>query len=115
MKNLLIVVLVLANLTAILTSNVGLRLSAVATNWRGFLAWQIFGNLAGFVGVLAFTGLMRYVPLSVGFGITGGLGFVAVQVLGARLFFHEPIRPVQWLGSALVIVGIALIASSAKA
>ena len=114
MKNLYILVLIVANLAAILASNVGLKLSAAAGNWRGFLAWQVFGNLTGFLGVLSFTALMRFVSMNVGFGITAGLGFVLVQVIGARLFFHETIFPLQWLGTALVVLGITLIAFGGK-
>ena len=110
MKSVLTVMLVLVNLAAILSSNVGLKLSAAAPGWRGFLAWQVFGNLTGFLGVLSFTALMRFVPLNVGFGITAGLGFVLVQVVGARVFFQESISSLQWLGSGLVVVGVGLIA-----
>ncbi len=114
MKTVWVVALVVANLAAILTSSVGLKLSAWAPDRRGFLGWQVVANLAGFLGVLAFTGLMRFVPLSIGYGITAGLGFVLVQIVGARLFFHEPVTPVQWLGVGAVALGIALIASGIK-
>jgi multidrug transporter EmrE-like cation transporter len=101
----------LGNLVGILTSNVALKLSAQATHWSAFLRWQILGNLCGFLGVLCFTGLVRLVPLSVGYGVTAGLGFVLVQVVAARLFFGEDISSLQWLGVTLVAVGIALIAA----
>ncbi len=115
MNALWVTVFIAGNLAAILASNVGIRLSAWAPNWRGFLAWQIFGNLTGFVGVLCFTALMRYVPLNVGLGVTAGLGFVLVQVVGARFYFHEPISTAQWLGTSLVALGIILIAFGSKA
>lgn len=114
MKTPWVVVLIVANLASVLTSNIGLKLSAWALDWHGVLAWQIFGNLTGFLGVLAFTALMRFVPLNVGYGITAGIGFILVQVVGAHLFFHEPITPLQWLGVAAVTLGIALIASGIK-
>jgi multidrug transporter EmrE-like cation transporter len=114
MKNLWIAFFAMGNLAAILTSNVGLKLSANAGNLRSFLVWQVFGNLTGFVGVLSFTALLRYVPLNVGFGVTGGLGFVLVQVVGARLLLREPIFPLQWLGTGLVVLGITLIAFGGK-
>lgn len=114
MKTAWVVALVVVNLASVLSSNVALKLSAWAPDWRGFLSWQVLGNLTGFVGVLAFTALMRVVPLNVGYGITAGLGFVLVQVVGAHLFFHEPVSPAQWLGVAAIAVGIALIASGIK-
>jgi len=114
MKSLWISIFVLGNLAAIVVSNIGLKLSAWAPDWRGFLGWQVFGNLTGFVGVLCFTGLMRHVPLNIGYGVTAGLGFVLVQVVGARLYFHEPISSLQWLGTSLVALGILCIALGAK-
>ena len=100
---------VIGNLAGILSSNVLLKLSAQAQDARTFLVYQIAGNLTGFVGVLCFTGLMRYVPLKLGYGLTAGLGFVLVQVVGARIIFHEPISSHQWLGVAFTVLGISLI------
>ena len=114
MRNLVSIALVAANLAAILSSNVALKLSAGANNVRSFLIWQVVGNLTGFLGVLAGTALLRRVPLSVGFGISAGLGFVLVQVVGARCFFRETIFPLQWAGSGLVVLGIILIALGTK-
>jgi len=114
MKIIWVITLIAVNLAAVLTSNIALRLSAWAPTWRALLAWQIFGNLTGFLGVLSFTALMRFVPLYVGYGVTAGLGFVLVQVIGARLYFHEPIARLQWLGVAAVALGISLIALGGK-
>lgn len=105
----LIVALVLANVTCIVVSNICFKTSAAAGNWRQFLTWQVFGNLAGFMGVLTLTALLRYLPLHIGYPLTVGLGVLGVQLLAARVFFREPIRPVQWLGTVLVIAGIVLI------
>ncbi len=114
MKNVYCAAFIVANLAAILTSNVALKLSAGANNLRTFLIWQVVGNLTGFLGVLAGTALLRLVPLNVGFGITAGLGFVLVQVVGARWYLHEPILPLQWIGSAVVVLGVILIALGTK-
>jgi len=70
----------------------------------------VVGNLTGFAGVLAFTFLLKFVPLHLAYGILTGAGFVMVQVVAARLFFHERITDIQWLGVALVALGIFLIA-----
>ncbi|HOG45941.1 MAG TPA: hypothetical protein PLJ35_12695 [Anaerolineae bacterium] len=114
MKTLWVIGLVAANLAGVVASNIGIRLSAWAPDWRGLLGWQAVGHLSGFLAVLAFTVLLRFVPLNVGHGLTAGLGFVLVQVVAARLVFHEPATPAQWLGVATVAVGIALIASGIK-
>lgn len=91
-------------------SSIGFKLSAASSGWQGFLAWQVVGNLAGFAGVLALTFLLKLVPLHLAYGVLMGTGFVMVQVVAARLFFHERITGIQWAGVALVALGIFLIA-----
>ncbi len=114
MRTVWVVALVVTNLAGVVASNIGIRLSAWAPDWRGLVAWQAVGHLSGFVAVLAFTALLRFVPLNVGHGLTAGLGFVLVQVVAARVVFHEPATPLQWFGVAAVALGIALIASGIK-
>jgi drug/metabolite transporter (DMT)-like permease len=41
--------------------------------------------------------------------LSWGLGFVAVQIVGAHFIFRETITLLQWLGVALVTGGIVLI------
>ncbi|HDN80944.1 MAG: hypothetical protein DRI61_05445 [Chloroflexi bacterium] len=113
-KQIAVPALSLFYLACVVISNIGLKLSAASANWRGFLAWQAVGNLTGFMGVLAFTLLLKLIPLHLAYGITAGFGFVLVQVVAARLFFHERITPVQWAGVALVSLGILLIASGRR-
>ncbi len=96
-------------MACVVTSNIGAKLSAASAGWRGFLAWQVVGNLAGFLGVLAFTLLLKFIPLHLAYGVGAGLGFVLVQVIAARLFFHEHITLIQWVGVALVALGILFI------
>lgn len=90
-------------------ANASFKLSAASPGLRGFLAWQIVGNLAGFITVLTLTGLLRYLPLHVAYPITAGLAVVGVQVIAARWFFGEAISPGQWLGALFIIVGIVLV------
>jgi len=106
-----IAALILANLTFSVLANVGFKLSAASSGWRGFWFWQIAGNLAGFAGVLMLTALMRLVPLHVAYPVTVGLAVIGVQVVAARLLFRETIEPLQWVGAGLVIAGVALIGS----
>lgn len=90
-------------------ANTSFKVSATSLTWHGFLSWQVIGNLAGFATVLTLTGLLRHYPLHVAYPVTAGLAVIGVQVLGARLIFHEPISSLQWLGSGLVVIGIWLI------
>lgn len=109
MRTWFIVILVLTNLAMVVTANVSFKFSALSPGWRGLLAWQVVGNLAGFASVLTLTFLLRHIPLHVAYALSAGLGFVLVQVLGARLIFHEAISTSQWFGVALVAGGIMLI------
>jgi len=112
MRNLVIISLVLAYLVMAVVANVSFKRSAGSSDWRGFLQWQVVGNVAGFCSVLSLTGLLRYIPLHLAYTFTMGLGFVAVQVFGARLIFHEAITTGQWMGTALIAGGIVLVSLS---
>jgi multidrug transporter EmrE-like cation transporter len=97
------------NLLFNVIANAGFKLSAASPTWRGFIMWQVVGNLAGFITVLTLTGLLRFVPLRVAYPVTAGLAVIGVQVIAAGLLFREPISSTQWLGTLLVLVGIVLV------
>jgi len=101
--------LTLANLAFTVVSNSGLKLSAASHGWQGFLWWQIVGNLSGFLGVLAFTFLLRFISLHLAYALTAGLGFLCVQIVAARFIFQEPISMIQWLGTVFTAAGIVII------
>ena len=102
-------ILIGTNLLFNVLANTRFKVSAISPTWRGFLGWQVIGNLAGLVTVLTLTGLLRHLPLHVAYPVTAGLAVIGVQVLGARLIFHEPLTTVQWLGTGLVVIGSWLI------
>jgi len=76
---------------------------------RRFLAWQAAGNVAGFLGVLTFTALLRRMSLAAAFPLVQGLTVIAVQVFGGRLAFSERISPLAWAGTGLLLGGIVLV------
>ena len=104
-----IVLFVVLNLVMNVAASASFRLSAGSVDWRGFTVWQVAGNLAGFITVLTLTALLRFTPLSVAVPLTTGLAIIGVQIVAATLFFHEKISAVQWLGTTLIIIGIALV------
>jgi len=108
-NNAIILALVGTNLLFNIVANSSFKVSAFSPNWRGFLAWQVVGNIAGFITVLTLTGLLRYSPLGVAYPVTVGLAVLGVQIVGASVIFHEPIAPAQWLGTLLIVLGIMLI------
>ena len=101
--------LVLGNLLFNIVANAAFKVSALSPNWRGFLTWQVVGNLAGFITVLTLTGLLRYIPLHTAFTVTTGLAVIGVQIAAAAWLFREPISRADWIGATLIVVGIALI------
>ncbi len=101
--------LVLLNLAFNVLSNSGFRMSAFSASWRGFLVWQIVGNVAGFITVLTLTALLRYMPLGVAFPLTTGLAIVGVQLIAAAWLFQEPVTQRQWLGTLAIVAGIWLL------
>jgi multidrug transporter EmrE-like cation transporter len=108
-SGILVVALILGNLFFNILANTGFKLSANSASWRGFLAWQVVGNLSGFIAVLNLTGAMRFIPLHVAYPISAGLTVIGVQLFAARLLLHEAVTPAQWLGTLFVVVGIVLI------
>ncbi len=111
---LLTFVLFLANFLFNVISNASFKFSAQSPNWNGIIAWQVVGNLAGFITVITLTLLLRNTSLNVVYPITAGLSVVGVQVFAAWLLFHEPISPVKWLGTLLIVLGIILVGAQSK-
>ncbi len=101
--------LVLGNLLFNILANAAFKVSALSPNWRGFLTWQVVGNLAGFITVLTLTGLLRHVPLHTAFTVTTGLAVIGVQIAAAAWLFREPISRADWAGAILIVLGIALV------
>ena len=108
-STLLIFSLVLGNLLFNIVANASFKYSAFSPTWRGFLSWQVGGNLAGFITVLTLTWLLRFIPLHVAFPVTTGLAVIGVQIFAARWLFGESISLPQWLGTLLVVIGILMV------
>jgi multidrug transporter EmrE-like cation transporter len=101
--------LIAGNLIFNILANTSFKLSADSPNLRGFLVWQVIGNLSGFITVITLTWLLRYIPLNVAFPVTTGLAVIGVQIIAGGFFFKETLSTGQWLGTFLVVIGIALI------
>lgn len=97
------------NVLATVAANALLKLSAEAASLWPFLLFQVAGNLLGLLGVLAYTGLIRKMPMHVAFPLTRGLCVLGVQLGAAALFFREPVTPRHLAGAALVTAGIVLV------
>src|SRR5512136_2123898 len=108
-NTLIIAGLLVLNLMFNILGNASFKLSTLAANWKGLVGWQVVGNLAGFITVLTLTGLLKYLPLHVAQPMVQGLAIIGVQIVAARLFFHESISPTKWIGMIVIIAGIILI------
>jgi multidrug transporter EmrE-like cation transporter len=108
-SNAWVATLLLSNLLFNVVSNGSFKASAQSDNLRGFLFWQVIGNLAGFITVITLTGLLRFIPLHIAFPVTTGLAVIGVQLIAGKFFFGETISIERWLGTILVVLGIALI------
>jgi multidrug transporter EmrE-like cation transporter len=98
----------LANLGVNTGAHICLKRSAGSTEARTFIFWQVLGNLGGFLGVLAYTALLRDLSLHVAYPLTEGLTAVGVQVVGGLIVFREKISTAAWAGTGLILAGIIL-------
>jgi multidrug transporter EmrE-like cation transporter len=103
------ILLLLADVSASTGAHISLKRSAAARGAKLFLLWQVVGNLAGFVGVLAYTAVMRGgISLRVAYPLTEGLTAVGVQLVGGMIVFREKIPTVTWVGTGLILSGIVM-------
>jgi quaternary ammonium compound-resistance protein SugE len=109
-KNAIILIaLVIANMLFNVMANASFKFSTGSATAFQFIAWQVIGNLAGFITVITLTALLKTIPLSIAFPLTSGLAVIGVQVIGAVFLFHEPISLVKWIGTLMIVFGIVLI------
>ena len=102
------VLLFCADVTANTAAHACLKKSAAGEGLKLFILWQAAGNLAAFLGMLAYTAILRGMSLHAAYPLTEGLTAVAVQLVGGVLLFRERISPIAWAGTGLILSGIVL-------
>ena len=100
--------LLLADMTANTGAHACFKRSAEPRGTSAFIRWQVAGNLAAFLGVLAYTALLRGMSLHVAYPLTEGLTAVGVQLLVGMVVFRERLPPLALAGTGLVLSGIVL-------
>jgi len=100
--------LLLADVTANTGAHVSFKHSAQSHAVKRFLLWQVAGNLAAFLGTLAYTAILRGMSLHVAYPLTEGLSAVGVQLVGSLILFRERIPLLAWAGTGLIVSGIVL-------
>ncbi len=111
MRNVVFLLLYAAFITA---GNVFLKMSAQSTDAWMFWIFQAAGNVAGFVGILVYTGLLRTFPLHVAFPLSRGMAVLGVQLVASLLVFHEVFRLTEAAGVVAVAAGVILVGASAR-
>ncbi len=107
--------LFLATYLAFVTAaNILLKESSGAPAGWPFLLLLVAGHLAGFVGILAYTGLLQTLPLHIAFPLTRGCVVIGILASSA-LFFGERIRLTEAAGVALVLAGVITVGGGAAA
>lgn len=110
LKIVMIVGIGLVALAALAASQIGFKYASGASGLKSTLLWFLGAGVAGTVSMLLYTFILRYIPLHVGYAILFGLGFVVVQVVAARLILKESVSVLQWIGGAVVVAGILMVA-----
>jgi drug/metabolite transporter (DMT)-like permease len=102
-----------AYLLFVTTANLLLKMAADAGTGMPLAAFLVAGNLAGFVGILAYTGMLRSLPLHVAFPLSRGVVVLGILV-SSVIFFHERLKITEAVGAALVTMGIILVGRSPR-
>lgn len=70
--------------------------------------WIGAGIFLFILQALAYTGALQFVEVSTAFPI-GSIGFVIVAILSRRML-NEPVTATRWIGIALIVAGVSLLA-----
>jgi drug/metabolite transporter (DMT)-like permease len=73
--------------------------------------WVALGVSVFVVQMSIYTAALRFLAVSAAFSIAA-LSFVFVALL-SKLFLHEEVTPIKWLGIALIVAGTSLIGAHA--
>lgn len=76
---------------------------------KAFLIWQLVGSLFGLGTQLTFAGLVRFTSVQLAASIGIGLAYVSSELFSAYAIFQETFTRTQWLGVAMVTVGLLLV------
>jgi len=87
---------------------IGPVLVALLTNWVLMLGLACFAT-----NVVLYTYALKGLPISVAYPIMVTVGF-AIIVIVAGMYLQEHPTPKQWVGVALILIGVWLVAWEAK-
>ncbi len=97
-------------LAAFLTSSGSLCLKQSRLDGKGFLSPFFFASMALYaINFLAYTKSLDRLPVSTAYPVFSGLAFVLLAVF-STFFFQESLQLMQWVGIALILVGVFFLA-----
>jgi len=79
-------------------------ISAITTNWV-----LLLGLLCFAVNVIFYTYALSGIKVSIAYPIMIGGGFAIIAVVAGK-YLNETLSPPQWIGVALIIIGVMLVA-----
>lgn len=88
---------------------IGFKQASNAQNIKWAVIWFLGGGAVGTVAMILYVILLRFVPVYVAYAVNYGLGLVLVQLVISKFIFKEPVTPLQWIGGAVVVIGIVML------
>lgn len=106
---------VLAALVVVIhaTGQIGFKQASNAQNLKWAIVWFLGGGAVGTIAMILYVVLLRYIPVYMAYAINYGLGLVLVQLVISKFIFKEPVTVLQWIGGAVVVIGIAMLSLGA--
>lgn len=106
---------VLAALVVVIhaAGQIGFKQASNAQNLKWAAVWFLGGGAVGTIAMILYVVLLRYIPVYMAYAINYGLGLVLVQLVISKFIFKEPVTVLQWIGGAVVVIGIAMLSLGA--
>ncbi|NLI99289.1 EamA family transporter [bacterium] len=106
---------VLAALVVVIhaAGQIGFKQASNAQNLKWAIVWFLGGGAVGTIAMILYVVLLRYIPVYMAYAINYGLGLVLVQLVISKFIFKEPVTVLQWIGGAVVVIGIAMLSLGA--
>jgi len=93
-------------------SHYAFKMSVSRAGVKNLLYYQFVGNFAGFLAVICYTIMLKFLPLYLAFAIATGLGQLFLYTLVSRVVLKEVFGIYQVIGIVLILAGILLVSRS---
>ena len=102
---------ILATLVVVIhaAGQIGFKQASSAQTLKWAVIWFLGAGAVGTIAMILYVFLLRLVPVYVGYAVNYGLGLVLVQLVISKFIFKESVSPLQWIGGAVVVLGIVML------